>query len=149
MTPRGRFFTHPAILCGVSSRARLSFGVVLVLVALSSALGCGTRDDKSASPGPQRLTAAERAGLDAGRAAIRSYCRRLGLHLAGRAAAPGAAVRARALRGARDIAAVARRKPDAPYAAGRTARGLAGDSAEDLEGTNCSAALVAELRRGL
>jgi hypothetical protein len=111
--------------------------------------GCGGGDGEAADPVPQRLTSSERAAVASGHAAIRAYCRRLGLHLAGRASAPGATVRGRALSGARSIAAVARRKPQAPYRAGQTVRGLAADTAEDLEGTNGSAALVSELARGL
>ena len=95
------------------------------------------------------MTVAERSSVAAGEDAIRAYCRRLGLHLAGRGTAPGEAVRQRALRGARSIATVARSKPQAPYGTGQTVRGLAADTAEDLEGTNCSPALVAELARGL
>jgi hypothetical protein len=44
---------------------------------------------------------------------------------------------------------LARRKPEARFNASQTVRDLAGDTAEDLDGTNCSAALVAELERGL
>ena len=36
-----------------------------------------------------------------------------------------------------------------PIATDQTIRQLAGDTAEDLEGTNCSARLVVELERGL
>jgi hypothetical protein len=51
--------------------------------------------------------------------------------------------------GARALARLALRKPEAPYATGQTIRQLAGDTAEDLEGTNCSPRLVVELERGL
>jgi hypothetical protein len=51
--------------------------------------------------------------------------------------------------GARRIALLARRKPEARYSPVQTVRQLAGDTAEDLEGTNCSRRLVAELERGL
>jgi hypothetical protein len=95
------------------------------------------------------LTAAERAAARAGHAAIRSYCRRVGLYLAGRRGPPGAEVQRRAIAGARAIARVARSKPEARFSAVQTARDLAGDTAEDLEGTNCSSRLVVELSRGL
>ena len=98
---------------------------------------------------PQRLTAAERAAAASGHEAIRSYCRRLGLHLVAGRARPGARVQRRAVAGARALARLARRKPEALYATHQTVRQLAGDTAEDLEGTNCSARLVVELERGL
>ena len=62
---------------------------------------------------------------------------------------PGARVQRRAVAGARALARLALRKPEAPYATDQTIRQLAGDTAEDLEGTNCSARLVVELERGL
>jgi hypothetical protein len=109
--------------------------------------GCG--DDKSPVPSAAPdavLTAQERRTEDRSVAAIREYCRGVARYLAGRTAppSPDAAVEA-----ARRIAALARAKPEAAYRGSQTARGLAGDLAEDLEGTNCSRALVAELERGL
>ena len=77
---------------------------------------------------------------------IRAYCRGVARYAAGRGRPP---VGDDALAAARRIAALAARKPDAPYSGSQTARNLAGDLAEDLEGTNCSRALVAELARGL
>ena len=67
----------------------------------------------------------------------------------GRRDRPGVRVQRRAVAGARALARLALRKPEAPYATGQTIRQLAGDTAEDLEGTNCSARLVVELERGL
>jgi hypothetical protein len=111
--------------------------------------GCGGGEAERQPTEPQRLTAAERATAASGYDAIRSYCRRLGLHLVGRRDRPGARVQRRAVAGARAVARLARRKPEAPYAADQTIRQLAADTAEDLEGTNCSAGLVVELERGL
>jgi hypothetical protein len=123
---------------------------VIVMTALLCGLaGCGDGEPARPEPAPQRLTAGERAGAASGHDAIRSYCRRLGLHLAGRGDRPGAPVQRRAVAGARMLARLAGRKPEAPYAPGQTIRQLAGDTAEDLEGTNCSARLVVELERGL
>jgi hypothetical protein len=92
------------------------------------------------------LTAQERRNEDRSVAAIREYCRGVARYLAGRAAPPS---RDEAVDAARRIAVLARRKPEARYQGTQTARGLAGDLAEDLEGTNCSRLLVAELERGL
>jgi hypothetical protein len=114
-------------------------------------LACGSGRESPPPPAvpAQGLTVQERQAARAAHAAIRSYCRQLGLHLAGRRPAPGAGARQRALAGARAIARLARAKPQARFSAHQTARQLAGDTAEDLEGTNCSGRLVAELARGL
>jgi hypothetical protein len=148
--PPWTIFLSRAILPAVNSTAR---GVLLVAVAAGLVCGapaCGGED--SAPPvreQPQHLTGAERAAARSGHGAIRAYCARLGLYLAGRRARPGPATQQRAVEGARTIARLARAKPQAPYSRAQTARQLAGDTAEDLEGTNCSARLVLELRRGL
>jgi hypothetical protein len=134
----------------VPSQVRIAICVAVAATAVCALAGCGSSEPDRAPPAqPQRLTGAERAAARSGYEAIRAYCRRLGLHLAGRRPPPGAAAERGALAGAREIAAVARRKPEAPYAPDQTAGQLAGDTAEDLEGTNCSARLVAELSRGL
>ncbi|MGH2978538.1 MAG: hypothetical protein ACRDLQ_02735 [Solirubrobacterales bacterium] len=126
----------------------LRAGAVLALIC--GMVACGSSEpDRPERVQPQRLTAVERAAAEAGYDAIRTYCRRLGLRLTGRRATPGRAAQRRAVAGARRIASLARRKPEALYSEGQTARQLAGDTAEDLEGTNCSARLVAELARGL
>jgi hypothetical protein len=95
------------------------------------------------------MTAVERAAAATGYEAIRSYCRRLGLYLTGRRGMPGTRVQRRAVTGARTLARLARRKPEATYVRGQTISQLAADTAEDLEGTNCSGRLVVELERGL
>jgi hypothetical protein len=133
----------------VSGRARISVCTAVALAGLYVA-ACGSSEpDRPARLQPQRLTAAERAAARSGHEAIRVFCRRLALHLATGRPPPGPAARQRAVEGARTIAALARRKPEAPYGPNQTAGQLAGDTAEDLEGTNCSARLVAELTRGL
>jgi hypothetical protein len=134
----------------VSRQARIAIRAAVALTVLCAVAGCGSSEPDRAPPAlPQSLTAPERAAAGSGYEAIRTYCRRLGLHLAGRRPPPGAAAQRRALDGAREIAALARRKPEAPYSPDQTAGQLAADTAEDLEGTNCSAGLVAELARGL
>jgi hypothetical protein len=121
-----------------------------VVVALALVAGCGSEERAPpARPEPQRLTTAERAAARTGHAAIQSYCRRLGLHITGRGSAPGPEAERRAVEGARAIAGVARRKPAAPYDSTETIRDLAADTAEDLDGTNCSPRVVFELEQGL
>ena len=125
-------------------------GVALAIALLGGLLACGSEDAAPApSEPPARLTAQERASAESAHAAIRSYCRRLGLHFAGRGGRPSPRTQQHAVEGARTIARLAARKPEAPYARNQTARQLAGDTAEDLEGTNCSARIVFELQRGL
>ena len=123
--------------------------VVIATALLCAFAGCGDGEAQRPPAEPQRLTAAERAAAASGHDAIRSYCRRLGLHLGAGRARPGARVQRRAVAGARALAGLALRKPEALYATHQTVRQLAGDTAEDLEGTNCSARLVVELERGL
>jgi hypothetical protein len=134
----------------MSPRLAVALLVAVAVTVAAPGLGCGSSDEGPRSrPEPQRLTAAERSQARSAYAAIRSYCRRLGLHLAGRGTAPDARAQRQGVDGARRLAALARRKPDAPFSASQTARQLAADTAEDLEATNCSARLVAELARGL
>jgi hypothetical protein len=129
---------------------RTSLGAGAALFLACGLVACGSSNDPVPEPPqPGRLTAAERGAAEAGHAAIRSYCRRLGLHLAGRGAAPGEGAQRQALEGARTIARLARSKPEARFSAVQTTRQLAADTAEDLEGTNCSGRLVSELVRGL
>ena len=130
-------------------RAAVIAAVIVVSALLCGVAGCGEGEPTRRDAGPQRLTAVERAAAASGHDAIRLYCRRLGLHLAGRRDRPGAQVQRRAVAGARALARLALRKPEAPYATDQTIRQLAADTAEDLEGTNCSARLVVELERGL
>ena len=109
--------------------------------------GCGDDNSTTSSARPDApLTVQERRSEDRSVAAIRGYCRGVARELAGRTAPPSPD---EAVEAAHRIAALARRKPEARYRGTQTARGLAGDLAEDLEGTNCSRVLVAELERGL
>ncbi len=116
-------------------------------LAVCCVAGCG-EEKSSPPPAPvdTPLTVQERRSEDRSVAAIRAFCREVARYLAagGEPPQPDEAVA-----GARRIAALARRKPEARYEGSQTARGLAGDLAEDLEGTNCSRLLVTELERGL
>lgn len=131
--------------------ANVTLGVAAAVALACGAAACGSEQQPDQPPRApaQRLTASERAAAGSGHDAIRSYCRRLGLYLTGRRGKPATGVQRRAVTGARTLARLARRKPEAPYARDQTISQLAADTAEDLEGTNCSARLVVELERGL
>jgi hypothetical protein len=118
-----------------------------VVTACFIAAGCGDREP-SPEPAPVDgpLTVQERRIEDRAVREIRAFCRGVARYLAAGGDPPRQDV---AVDAARRIAALARRKPEARYEGSQTARGLAGDLAEDLEGTNCSRILVAELERGL
>jgi hypothetical protein len=124
----------------------------LVTLACVAGPGCGGDEDPTTTAAPPRdvtLSSAERARAARSVAAIRAYCRRVARYASGRAGPPSLSATRRTVDAARGIASLARRKPDAQYRGSQRARDLAGDLAEDLEGTNCSARLVAELARGL
>jgi hypothetical protein len=122
---------------------------LVATVVLTCLVGCG--DDPppartQAAPAQQRLTVFERRLADRSVAAIRRYCRRVARYLAAGGPRPR---QGEAIAAARRIAGVAAAKPSAAYRGSQTTRDLAGDLAEDLEGTNCSTRLVTELERGL
>ncbi len=129
--------------------SRRSCLAAIVVVAIFLA-GCGDDGSSSATRAPEapaRLSAQERAAADRSVRSIRAYCRDLARSLAGERRARPALDEA--LAAARRLAALARAKASAPYRGSQTARNLAADLAEDLEGSNCSNTLVAELARGL
>lgn len=120
------------------------------VVAATFLAGCGDDGSSSTTRAPERparLSAQERAAADRSVGSIRAYCRDLARFFAGDR--PGRPALDEALAAARRLAALAQAKPSAPYRGSQTARDLAGDLAEDLEGTNCSNTLVTELARGL
>jgi hypothetical protein len=124
------------------------------LLTLACVLGpaCGGDDGSTTTTAPPKemtLSSAERARADRAVAAIRAYCRRVARFAAGEVGPPGTAATGRAVDAARRLGSLARRKPDAEYRGSQRARDLPADLAEDLEGTNCSARLVAELARGI
>lgn len=87
--------------------------------------------------------------MDESRLAIRSYCRRIALFLSGKQGRPTAADTQRAYDAVDRLIALARENPEARYRGQDTMRQVVGDTAEDLEGTNCSPALVRRLEQGL
>jgi hypothetical protein len=120
---------------------------LVAALAVICVTGCGDDGSPSTTSQPDTpLTRTEMLEEDRAVATIRAYCRDVARYLSGRGDRPSDD---RALAAARRIAALARRKPEARYRGGQTARQVAGDLAEDLEGTNCSDLLVAELEQGL
>jgi hypothetical protein len=109
--------------------------------------GCG--DSSREENVPQRLSSHERSEIARSQRAIRSYCRVVGLFLTGRNPPPTRAESERVQDAAATLIERAREKPQAEYEEQQTMRQLLGDTAEDLEGTNCSSALVAQLQQGL
>ena len=122
-------------------------------LTIACAFGVGCGDDASTTtptrPSEVQLSSAERARAERSVAEIRTYCRRVSRYAAGESAPPSPSFMQRAVDAARRLASLARGKPDATYRGSQRARDLASDLAEDLEGTNCSARLVAELARGV
>jgi hypothetical protein len=109
-------------------------------------IGCGDESSPDPSPVDTPLTAQERRAADRAVADIRAYCRAVARFLSRGGARPDLAG---ALSAAELINVTARMKPGATYRGSQTARMLAGDLAEDLEGTNCSPRLAAALVAGL
>jgi len=124
----------------VSVRRTVALIVVGVLVT-----GCGGSDDDD----PGRLSAEERSRVDRSVQQVRSYCRLVSRFIARRGPAPRREDLGRAEEGADRLVAVARDNPKAAYRPQQSMRDLLGDTAENLEGTNCSGELVLRLRRGL
>jgi hypothetical protein len=119
-----------------------------VAVALAIVLG-GCGEGSEAPSAPRTLTAGEHARVTAARASIRSYCASVRDYLTGEGSAPPTSVARRALGSVDLLAALAQSHPEAHYDSYETMREVLGDTAEDLEGTNCSATLVHRLERAL
>ena len=120
---------------------------LLAIAAVASACaGCGGDDAKRSPP---TLTPQEIHTVDAATAAVHGYCREVGLALAGRAPRPTADDEQRVFDAIDRLVVVAQKKPDATYRRISSPRDVIADTAEDLDGTNCSSALVQRLEEGL
>jgi hypothetical protein len=122
--------------------------IVLLALGMLVPTACGGGDDAS-SVGPRRLSIDDQSRVSESRLAIRSYCRRIALYLAGKEGRPTTADTRQAYAAVDSLISIARENPEAQNRNGDTMRQVVGDTAEDLEGTNCSADLVARLERGL
>jgi hypothetical protein len=122
--------------------------IVLLVFGPLLPAGCGGDDDAS-SARPRPLPPEAASSVSESQLAIRAYCRRIALYLAGREGPPTMAHTRRAYAAVDSLISVAREDPEAQYREGVTMRQVVGDTAEDLEGTNCSRDLVARLEQGL
>lgn len=132
-----------------SRRAALATGLCALALA-----GCGSDDEPkgpatTTAASAQRLTADERARVRDSERAIVSYCRRAKIGATGTGRAPTVAQQARALEAVDELVALAAAKPDAEVAKGVETSLFVGDLTENLQGSNCDAAIVARLEAGL
>ena len=123
----------------------------LAVIAMCTllALGSGACGDGGESTGAKNLTPSELATVQSSRDAIRGYCRRVGLSLARGEVTQLAELLNRALAAADRLGELAQAKPTARVDEQSTTRDVIADTAEDLEGTNCSPAIVRRLERAL
>jgi hypothetical protein len=122
--------------------------ILLLALGMLLPVACGDGDGGSGTT-PRRLSAEQEVTVDRARLVIRSYCRHVGRHLAGRRGPPTAAETQEAYDAVDTLIALAREDPEARYRGQETIRLVLGDTAEDLEGTNCAPQLVARLEQGL
>jgi hypothetical protein len=112
-------------------------------------LGVGACGDDNAPPRAKSLTASELTTVQSSRDAIRAYCRRVGLSIARGEVTQLATLLDQALAAADRLGELARAKPAAHVDPQSTTYDVLADTAEDLDGTNCSPAIVQRLERGL
>jgi hypothetical protein len=122
--------------------------ILLLALGMLLPVACGDGDTGSGTA-PRRLSAKEESTVDRARLVIRLYCRQVGRYLAGRRGPPTAKETQKAYDAVDTLVSLAREDPEARYRGQETIRLVLGDTAEDLEGTNCSPELVARLERGL
>ena len=119
--------------------------MAVVAAAALAGSGCGGSGSPARGPSrPQSLSAADRAAVRDAQNEIHAYCRSVASYLAGRTPPPSRETGERASDAVRQLGSIARAKPDARYK-GETVGEVMGDIAEDLEGSNCSNELAAEL----
>jgi hypothetical protein len=125
---------------------------IVAVAVVASLTACGGGDGGSGgatNAAPERLTAQKQREVRRSQTAIVAYCNRFARSaLSGRGAPPPAA-QERAVAAVDTLIALARGKPDAIYRTGVDMRLLLGDTAEDLEGSNCDERLVARLDQAL
>jgi hypothetical protein len=114
--------------------------VTVVLTALLLITGCGDGADRSAP-----LSKNERSSVDGALTDLGAYCRKVRLYFTERGSAPTPRETGAAETAVDEVVAIARAKPGAEYRPGQTMRLLVGDTAEDLEASECSRPLVARL----
>jgi hypothetical protein len=135
----------------------------VALSALALATGCGDSGDDQAgaeptgtvtaqtatiSERPHPLSAADAKVVERAREEVNAYCRKVA-RARGGGAAPRAGDLERVAASLDELAALAARDPEGEGPDGITARLALGDIAEDLEGSNCSIALVERIDQAL
>jgi hypothetical protein len=127
-------------------------GLTLFLAIAASLAACGDGDGGSGgatSAAPERLTEAEKREIGRAQTAIAEYCRRFTRAVLTGGKAPSQAAQGRGLEAVERLISLARAKPSATYRTGVDMRLLLGDTAEDLEGSNCDGRLVQRLDQAL
>jgi hypothetical protein len=145
MKPFGTRGSRPS---GVAVTLRRAVAFLLAL-GLTSGVGCGDSGKTRTGQKPQRLSAAEANAVTGAGNEIHSYCRKFGLYLARRGPSPTTADSEGALSAADRLIGLAFQKPDALYQQQDPMRLVLDDLAEDLEGTNCGAAIEHKLEQAL
>ena len=107
-------------------------------------VSCG---DGSSTDSP--LSAQERSRVQGALVAVNEYCRQLGRYFSRRGSAPTNSATAAAREGVDEITALAGEKPAVEYRPGQTLRELIADTAENLEGSNCTGPLLTRLEQAL
>jgi hypothetical protein len=134
----------------VSTTARLA--VLSLLAAALIASGCGadeTTTSVSTATSPQEnLTREELTLIERAEAEVAAYCRGVAAAVA-RGEAPNARSFARVTLVLEQLGELAAAKPDSETGDGSSPRLALGDIAENLEGTNCDARLVARIDEAL
>jgi hypothetical protein len=118
--------------------------LTVAVLAIAPA-ACGGGDSSNDTVLSPRQSVAVTSSLET----IRQYCRNVGRFLTRQGEAPTSAQVAGTAGATSTRVEVARRRPEGEYMQQQTMRTLLGDTAENLEATNCSPELVQILQRGL
>ena len=120
------------------------------MIAILVACGGGGGDSGGATNAvPKRLTEGEIQQVRRSQRAIVAYCNQFARSALSGRGAPSEGAQERAFGAVDSLIALARSKPGASYRTGVDMRVLLGDTAEDLEGSNCDERLVARLDQAL
>jgi hypothetical protein len=96
----------------------------------------------------QRLSVREQTVVSDAQRAIRSYCRQVARFVSGLGGQPSSPQRERTFAAVENLITLARQKPNALYQ-GEHLRGHLNTVAEDLDGSNCSRALLSRIDEAL
>lgn len=133
-----------ALLIHSAHVRRVATALAVALLTIAPA-ACGGDDSSDDTVLSSRQSVAVTTSLET----IREYCRSVGRFLTPRDGAPTRPQAGGTADAARTLVEVGRQRPEGEYAQNQTMRTLLGDTAENLEATNCSPELVQILQRGL